>query len=67
MAFTPKWQEYMPDIRDEKDKPVLAAAIIADVDIIVSGDYDFSAINIERPEILSPAQLLERLFSNEEK
>jgi putative PIN family toxin of toxin-antitoxin system len=61
MAYTPKWNENMPDIRDEKDKPILAAAIVADVDIIVSGDEDFFGVDMERPEILSPAKLLDRL------
>jgi len=56
MVYTPKWQESMPDIRDEKDKPILAAAILADVDIIISGDGDFCAVEIERPEILSPTE-----------
>jgi len=27
MVYTPKWQERMPDIRDEKDKPILVAAL----------------------------------------
>jgi putative PIN family toxin of toxin-antitoxin system len=61
MVYTPKWNENMPDIRDEKDKPILAAAIVSDVDIIVSSDEDFTAVDIERPQILSPLQLMERL------
>ena len=56
MVYSPKWQDSMPDIRDKKDRPILAAAILADVDIIVSGDGDFYAVEIERPEILSPAE-----------
>ena len=60
MVYTPKWQEYMPDIRDEKDKPILAAAILADVDIIITGDGDFAAVDIERPEILSPSEFLSK-------
>ena len=58
MAYTPAWQENMPDIRDEKDKPILAAAIMADVDILITGDGDFSDVEIERPEILTPAEFL---------
>ena len=61
MVYTPKWQEHMPDIRDEKDKPILAAAISADVDMIISGDADFTAVKIERPEILSPSDFLMRI------
>jgi putative PIN family toxin of toxin-antitoxin system len=62
-ACAPIWQEFMPDIRDEKDKPVLAAAILADVDIIITGDKDFYGIDIERPEILSPADFWKRYGS----
>ena len=58
MVYTPKRQENLPDIRDEKDKPILAAAIAADVDIIVTGDKDFYDVDIERPQILSPADFL---------
>ena len=60
MVYTPAWQSSMPDIRDEKDKPVLASAITADVDVLITGDGDFAEINIERPEILKPADFLAR-------
>ena len=36
------------DIRDIKDYPVLYTAIIEDIDILVTGDKDFSDIDIER-------------------
>ncbi|MCM1124031.1 MAG: putative toxin-antitoxin system toxin component, PIN family [Eubacterium sp.] len=53
---------YTPDILDEtlfairdiKDYPVLYTAILEDVDILVTGDKDFSDIDIEKPEILTP-------------
>ena len=60
MVYTPKWQKNMPDIRDEKDKPILASAILADVDILITGDKDFYDISIERPEIFSPADFLKK-------
>ena len=60
MAYTPEWQDSMPDIRDEKDKPILASAILADVDIIITGDKDFYEVDIERPDILSPDDFLEK-------
>jgi len=44
-----------PNIRDKKDYPILAAAIIADVDIFISGDADFIATDVERPEIMTIA------------
>ena len=35
---------------------------IEDVDILVTGDRDFSDIDIEKPEIMSPAQFMERFL-----
>ena len=49
----------MPPIRDTKDQPVLASAILADVDMLITGDKDFSAIEIDHPVILTPAAFLE--------
>ena len=45
-------------IRDKDDEPVLYSAITADVDILITGDGDFAAVDIERPEILTPAEFL---------
>ena len=55
MAYTPTSFDYdiYPIIRDKKDYPILASAIIADVDILITGDKDFSPVDIERPEIMS--------------
>jgi len=60
MVYTPEWKEYMPRIRDVKDRPILASAIVSDVDILITGDKDFSDIEIERPEILIPSEFLEQ-------
>ena len=43
------------EMSDPKDSPILNAAIIADVDIIISGDKHFLGLDIERPQVLSPA------------
>ena len=48
-------------ITDPKDAPILNAAIISDVDIIISGDKHFLSIKSKRPLILSPDQYL-RMF-----
>lgn len=48
------------NIRDMKDYPVLYTAIIEDVDILITGDKDFSDIDIEKPEIMSPTQFMEK-------
>jgi len=45
-----------PAIRDEKDIPVLAAAIESKVDIFITGDKDFDDVKIERPRIMKPKQ-----------
>lgn len=45
-----------------KDYPVLYTAIIEDVDVLVTGDKDFTNIDIEKPEIMSPAQFMERFL-----
>jgi putative PIN family toxin of toxin-antitoxin system len=48
------------EIRDERDYPVLYSAIIEDVDVFVTGDTDFDELELERPEIISPAGFLEK-------
>jgi len=45
-------------IRDEDDRPILRAAIMADVDVIVTGDKDFLESGIEWPLIMSPAEFM---------
>ena len=47
-------------IRDVKDYPVLYTAILEDVDILVTGDSDFEDVDVEKPEILTPAEFVER-------
>lgn len=48
------------EIRDEKDYPVLYTAIVEDVDVLITGDKDFAEVDIERPEILTPAGFIGR-------
>ncbi len=60
-VYTPDiLDETLFEIRDVKDYPVLYTAILEDVDILVTGDSDFSDVNVEKPEILTPAAFLER-------
>lgn len=47
-------------IRDVKDQPILNAAIISDVDIILTGDKDFLSLDMEHPCCMNVAQFLER-------
>ena len=48
------------EMRDIKDVPVLYSSIMADVDILITGDKDFQDINIEKPEILTPIEYLKK-------
>jgi len=47
-------------IRDAKDEKVLYSAITADVDVLITGDKDFQDLELARPEILTPAEYIER-------
>lgn len=46
-------------IRDAKDQPILNAAIVSDVDIILTGDKDFLILDMEHPKCMTVAQFLE--------
>ena len=46
-------------IRDAKDQPILNAAIISDVDIILTGDKGFLALETEHPRCLTVADYLD--------
>jgi len=48
-------------MRDVKDQPILNAAILADVDCILTGDKDFLSLEIDRPQCLTAAQFLENV------
>lgn len=50
-------------IADPKDAPILNAAIIEDVDIIISGDKHFLNLDMERPQVMSAAAYLEYIDS----
>ena len=45
-------------IRDVNDRPILRAAIHANVDILLTGDKDFLESGIKTPLILTPAEFL---------
>jgi putative PIN family toxin of toxin-antitoxin system len=62
MAFTPSEinPEIYPKIRDKEDYPILASAIIADVDVFITGDKDFSVLEIDRPEIMTISEFAEK-------
>ena len=50
----------IPSVRDNKDTPILAAAIQYDVDVFVTGDNDFLVLDIIRPLIMNMTEFLLR-------
>ena len=48
-----------PKIRDKHDIPVLANAIDAKVNILITGDKDFEGIEIETPKIIKPVKYIQ--------
>ena len=46
-------------IRDAKDQPILNAAIVADVDVILTGDKDFLSLDMEHPRCMTVTEFLE--------
>ena len=53
-------EEGLFEIRDELDYPVLYSAIVGFADVLVTGDKDFAGVEVETPEILTPAEYVER-------
>ncbi|NLP43288.1 MAG: putative toxin-antitoxin system toxin component, PIN family [Peptococcaceae bacterium] len=49
-----------PYNRDKGDLPILVSALLSDVDIIITGDKDFFEVEIDKPEIISPGEYLEK-------
>jgi putative PIN family toxin of toxin-antitoxin system len=62
LVYTPAFIDKgkFPAMRDEYDYPILATAILEDVDILITGDKDFAVVDIDRPEILTPSQFLRK-------
>ena len=57
MVISPREPNSLID--DPKDSPILNAAILADVDVIISGDKHFLRLDMERPRIMAPAAYFE--------
>jgi len=56
--LVPAPQEPSKLISDPKDHPILNAAIVAGVDIIISGDRHFLKLEMEHPKVMSVAEFL---------
>ncbi|MCL2831118.1 MAG: putative toxin-antitoxin system toxin component, PIN family [Betaproteobacteria bacterium] len=66
IVFTPpeeECEESENQIRDAKDRPILRAALAAKVDVLITGDKDFLEARIDKPEILSAGEFLQRPHS----
>lgn len=50
--------EQEKQIRDVNDRPILRAAINADVDVLLTGDKDFLESGLTHPQIMTAAQFL---------
>lgn len=56
-----------PAIRDEKDLPILVSALLAQPDVLVTGDLDFHTTEIkEQLVVMTPSDFI-RVFGNNEK
>ncbi|MCL4442197.1 MAG: putative toxin-antitoxin system toxin component, PIN family [Firmicutes bacterium] len=60
LIYTPSTIDpsYYRSIRDSTDLPILVSAILGDVDIIISGDKDFTATELDKPLILTPVDFV---------
>ena len=47
------------EIRDPKDQPILNAAILNDLDVVLTGDKDFLSLKLDRPKCLTPGEFLQ--------
>lgn len=62
LLYTPKELDLkeFPEMRDEKDSPILATAIMEGVDVFLTGDKDFLVLEVDAPEILTMKEFLEQ-------
>jgi putative PIN family toxin of toxin-antitoxin system len=52
--------ERLFQIRDEDDYLILHTAIVEGVDVFVTNDKDFTDVDIDRPEILTPLEFMQK-------
>lgn len=45
-------------VRDVNDRPIMRAAVVAEVDVILTGDKDFLESGIVEPKIMNAAEFL---------
>lgn len=62
MVYTPrnlKLDEF-PKVRDIKDSPILATAMLEEIDVFVTGDKDFLVLDVANPKILTMTEFTEK-------
>jgi putative PIN family toxin of toxin-antitoxin system len=62
LVYTPKIIDLaeFPEMRDAKDSPILATAILEGIDVFLTGDKDFLVLDVEAPQIMTMAEFLEK-------
>ncbi len=67
MVYTPKNLDLdgFPQVRDSKDSPILATAILEEIDVFVTGDKDFLVLNVEPPVICTMTEFMENYALDE--
>lgn len=61
LVYTPRSiDSSLFEIRDPNDYPVLYTAVVENVDVLITGDKDFTNVEVEKPEILTPSDFIQR-------
>lgn len=62
LVYTPRVldMDKIPEIRDKKDTPILATAILENVDVLLTGDKDFLESGIDVPVIMTMREFLDK-------
>lgn len=61
LVYSPmKVEHKLFEIRDEDDYLILHTAIMENIDVFITGDKDFDDIKIDKPEILSAHEFLDK-------
>ena len=62
LVYTPKNLELedFPTVRDSKDMPILATAMLENIDILITGDQDLRVVETEYPEIMTMGEFIEK-------
>ncbi|MBO5560594.1 MAG: putative toxin-antitoxin system toxin component, PIN family [Firmicutes bacterium] len=64
-VYTPKtFEKGLFEIRDINDYPVLYTAIIENIDIFITGDKDFTDVDIEKPRIMAPSDFIDKYVTH---